>query len=287
MRGILFILLGLLLVSGHSLGQVGVNTTSPQEELHVAGANSGIRIDGLSMANNVENLGVDSNTRVFVNANGDLVLGSPSDNVQIMVDSENYLDDVEDPTSLINQTGNAFGYDPAGVPSDLVAAQFTLTGNAILEINYSISWSVYDANASPTKRLDDQRSRVIQTGIYFRLVSDPLDPMSGTAVVNDVDGVPINGGPWCIDVNAAGTVCQEVGGLLALNGQFYNNADSRNGAYQNFQNTGSDYVKLGPGTYIGLFAVQMAVGSTTGAGAAKLYLGSGKDDIQIIAHYYN
>ena len=127
---------------------------------------------------------------------------------------------------------------------------------------------------------------MIQTGVYFRLVSDPLDPLGGVAVVNDLDGNPINGGPWCIDVNASGTVCQEIGGLLAINGQFYNNANRSNGAYQNFQNTGTDYVKLGPGTYIALFAGQIAVGSTIGAGAAKLYLGSGNDDLQIIAHYY-
>ena len=267
-------------------GQVGINNTNPQEELHISGANSNIRVEGLSSANNVDNLGVTSSTRVYADANGDLILGAPSEKLAILVDFENYLDDVENPTSLINQTGNAFGYDPAGVPVDLVAAQFTLTENAIVEVNYSISWSVYDASASPTKRLDDLRARVIQTGLYFRLVTDPLDPLSGTAVVNDLDGVPINGGPWCIDVNAAGTSCQETGGLLAINGQFYNNANNRNGAYQNFLNTASDYVKLGPGTYIALFAGQMAVGSTVGAGAAKLYLGSGMDDLQIIAHYY-
>ncbi|MBL4663747.1 MAG: hypothetical protein JKY22_09400 [Flavobacteriaceae bacterium] len=100
-----------------------------------------------------------------------------------------------------------------------------------------------------------------------------------------MDGAPINGGPWCINVNAAGNSCLEFGGLLAINGQFYNNSNSRNGAYQNYLNTASDYVKLGPGTYIALFAAQMAIGSTIGAGAAKLYLGSGKDDLQIIAHY--
>lgn len=267
-------------------GQVGINNTNPQEELHISGANSNIRVEGLSTTNNVNNLGGTSTTRVYADAEGDLILGASSEKLKILIDFENYLEDVENPTSLINQTGNAFGYDPAGEPIDLVGAQFTLTDNAIVEVNYSVSWSVYDASASPTKRLDDMRARVIQTGLYFRLVTDPLDPLSGAAVVNDLDGVPINGGPWCIDVNAAGNMCQETGGLLAINGQFYNNADSSNGAYQNFFNTASDYVKLGPGTYIALFAAQMAVGSTIGAGAAKLYLGPGKDDLQIIAHYY-
>jgi hypothetical protein len=282
----LFLYTILLFTSLSLYGQVGINNTNPQEELHISGANSNIRLEGLSASNNVNNLGTNSSTRVYADANGDLILGGSSDKLDILINFENYLDDVEDPTSLINQTGNAFGYDPAGIPTDLVAAQFTLTKNAIIEVNYSVSWSLYDASASPTKRLDDRRARVIQTGLYFRLVTNPLDPLSGAAVVNDLDGVPINGGPWCIDVNASGTMCQETGGLLAINGQYYNNANDRNGAYQNFLNTASDYVKLGPGTYIALFAAQMAVGSTVGAGAAKLYLGSGKDDLQIIAHYY-
>jgi len=281
-----FVLIFGLLTSLALYGQVGINNTNPQEELHISGVNSNIRLEGLSTANNVNNLGVTSSTRVYADADGDLILGASSENLKILIDFENYLEDVENPTSLINQTGNAFGYDPAGEPIDLVGAQFTLTENAIVEVNYSISWSVYDANASPTKRLDDMRARVIQTGLYFRLVTNPLDPLGGAAVINDLDGVPINGGPWCIDVNAAGNSCLEFGGLIAINGQFYNNANDRNGAYQNFLNTASDYVKLGPGTYIALFAGQMAVGSTLGAGAAKLYLGSGKDDLQIIAHYY-
>lgn len=275
-----------IIFSINTTAQVGINTTTPEEELHISGATANTLIEGLSQTNNVNNLGSGRTTKVYVDANGDLVLGTATQKLEMLVDSENYLNDVENPTNLVNQTGNAFGYDPAGVPSDLTAAQFTLIGDAIVEINYSLSWSVYDATSNPTKRLDDARARVIQTGVYFRLVTNPSNPLSGVAVVNDLDGNPINGGPWCIDVNAAGTICQETGGLLAINGQFYNNTNNSNGAYQNFQNTGSDYVKLGPGTYIALFAAQMAVGSTTGAGAAKLYIGSGNDDLQIIAHYY-
>ena len=74
--------------------------------------------------------------------------------------------------------------------------------------------------------------------------------------------------------------------MIGLNGQFYNNADDKNGAYQNFQNTASDYITLPPGTYCAFFAGQLAVGSTAGTGAVKMYLGSGNDDLQIIAFYF-
>ena len=265
--------------------KVGINNTDPQQTVHVSGTTANVRVDGLNETNNTANLGSDSTTRVYVNADGDLILGSSSQTVELLVDSENYLDDVEDPTSLVNQTGNAFGYEIAGYPLDFAGDQFTLTKNAILEVNYSVTWSVYKTSGD-NGRIADTHGRVIQTGLYFRTVTDPSDPYDGPAVINDVDGIPINGGPWCIDVNASGTVCQETGGLIALNGQFYVNSHKGKGAYKNFKKTGTDYVKLGPGTYVALFAGQLAVGDVSGTGAVKMYLGKGKDELQIIAHYY-
>ena len=265
--------------------QVGINNTDPQQLLHMSGTTTNVRVEGLNETNNTENLGPDSTTRVYVNGDGDLILGSPSDTVELLVDSENYLEDVENPTNLVNQTGNAFGYTIGGNPTDFAGDQFTLTRNAILEVNYSVTWSVYKTSGS-NGRIEDPNARVVQTGLYFRTVTDPSDAYDGPAVIYDVDGVAINGGPWCIDVNASGTVCQETGGMIALNGQFYVNTHKGKGAYKNFKNTGTDYVKLGPGTYVALFAGQLAVGNVSGTGAVKMYLGAGKDELQIIAHYY-
>lgn len=262
-------------------GQVGINTNDPEQTLHVAGTTSNVRVDGLNATNNSENVGSSGTTRVFADANGDLVLGSAGQNVQMLVDTDNYLEDVENSDNIILQTGGGFGYNPAGIPVGGTGASFTLTGNAIVQINYSVSWSIYKTSASPSKRISDERARIVQTGVYLR-----QNNYLGAAVINDVDGVPINGGPWCIDINSAGTVCSEVGGLLGLNGQFYNNSNTKNGAYQNFHNTGSDYVKLGPGTYTVMFAGQLAVGDTSMTGAVRMYLGAGNDELQVIAYYY-
>ena len=81
--------------------------------------------------------------------------------------------------------------------------------------------------------------------------------------------------------------CSELGGLLGINGQFYNNISDRNGEWKSYRNTASDYVVLGPGTYTPMFACQLAVGDTGGTGAVKLYLGGEKDEVQIIAYYFN
>jgi len=257
--------------------QVGVNTTNPQAELHVAGgANSKIRVDGLNTPNNNSNLGVASTTPVYVDADGDLVLGTLTDNVEILFDSENYLEDVQDPTSLINQTGGGAGFSQGGIPIGGIAISFTLTKPAIVEVNYSVSWNV-GKNVTATSRIDDFRARIVQTAMYFR-----EDNYLGTPVVNDYYGNPINGGPWCITSN-----CSELGGLLAINGQFYNNIIGNQGEWRNFRNTASDYVVLGPGTYTPMFAAQLAVGDTGGTGAVKLYLGVGMDEVQIVAYYFN
>lgn len=277
------LIITLLFWTSLTFGQVGINTTNPTRGMHVAGASENVRVEGLSALNNESNLGPGATTRVFANADGDLVLGTLDDsNIMMLVDTDNYLNNVENPTSIIVQTGNNFGYNPAGVPvAGIVGASFTLTQNAILEINYSVSWSIYDANALDKKRLDDLRARVIQTGIYF------IDTATEVPIINDADGYPINGGPWCIDTNASGDGCLEWGGLLALTGQFYNNGNADRGAYNNFRNTASDYVKLGPGTYTALFAARVQVEVTNGAGAAKMYLGSGNDTLQIVAYYYD
>lgn len=278
----IFIILFLVIVSKVS-AQVGINTTDPQQTVHLSGSTANVRVDGLNETNNNKNLGTDSTTRVFVDAEGDLILGTSGNNVEILVDSSDYLVNTEDNGNIIHQTGTGFGYNTAGVPNNFPGDAFTLTGNAILEVNYSVSWSAYKTGGA-NGRIADKHARIIQTALYFRRVTNPADPYAGPAVVYDIEEKAINGGPWCIQANSGG--CQETGGLIALNGQFYTNTHKSNGSYRGYRNTGTDYVKLGPGTYVALFAGQMAVRDVSGTGAVKMYLGSANDELQIIAYYY-
>jgi hypothetical protein len=274
MKKIIFVLL--ITTINFCFAQVGIDTTTPQEELHIAGNNSTIRIEGLNYPNNTNNLGPGSSSKVYANTNGDLVLGVSTDNVAIIFDSENYLEDVQNPTSLVNQTGEGQGYSQAGIPIGGTAISFTLTKEAIIEINYSVSWNL-GKNATDISRIDDYRARIVQTAMYFRQGN-----YLGPAVLNDYYGNPINGGPGCITSS-----CSETAGLLAVHGQFYNNNDGENGEWKNYRNTASDYIVLGPGTYTPMFAAQLAVGDTNGTGAVKLYLGPGMDEVQIVAYYFN
>ncbi len=286
---LLFIVILFLFNVELSSAQVGINTTNPLELVHVAGANANVRVEGLSNVSpteyNLNNLGVGATTRVYANAAGDLVLGAASDNVNLLIDSENYLDDRETPKNEIIQKGYGSGYNSAGI---VIApdAIFTLTTNAILEVNYSVTWSVYDENSLDKKRLDDRRARIIHTGLYFMTnPDDPSDPLGGDPVVLDADGNVINGKQWCIDPNPGN--CNLYAGLIGLSGQFYKNSNPEVGEHQYFQTTGTDYVKLPPGTYIALFAARFQVKSTIGYGSAKMWLGTGKDELQIRAYLYD
>lgn len=264
-----------LLMSTLVCSQVGVNTTAPQEELHVEGANSTIRIEGLNAANNVLNHGVNENTRVFVDADGDLVLGNEPTDIELIFNPENYLDDPLDTggsdTNVINQTGSGFGYSEGGWPRQTGAGldTFTLTRNAIVEINYSLSYEIYKSG----RGIDDSHARTVQFYVYLRR-NGPAGPI----VDQDVDGNPLT---------FAGNL-----GALGYSGQFYTNgdedgADGLEGFDKKFYATGHDFVKLGPGTYTPMFAGVMFVADTGGTGAVKMQIGGGDDEVVVVAHYYN
>ena len=246
-----YLILFVLLSSLEMFSQVGINTTDPQQELHITGAAANVRVDGLNSANNLDNLGTDSTTRVFVDANGDLMLGTSSQTIEILVDEGNYIEDDHYSENTLTQTGAGSGFSPLGLPNTAIAdPTFTLTGEAIVEVNYSISWSI---RKSSQRRVEDKDARIVQTALYFK---------------NTVSGL--------IE-----------GGLVGLNGQFYTNGNKNRGAHQNFQNTATDYVELPAGTYVALFVAQVAVSNAAATGSIKFYLGDGtSDELQIIAYYY-
>ena len=160
----------LLFSSITSIAQVGINTTTPQEELHVAGATSTIRVEGLNLANNNLNLGNKENTRVFVNTDGDLVLGDGSTDIEVLFNPANYLEDPLDTggsnSNQINQTGVGSGYSEGGWPRQTGPglSTFTLTRNAIVEINYSLSYEIYKSGIG----ISDNHARTVQFYVYLR-----------------------------------------------------------------------------------------------------------------------
>lgn len=258
-----------------TIAQVGVNTNTPQEELHVSGSTSTIRIEGLNAVNNPLNLGVNENTRVYANSNGDLVLNNVPANIEVLFNPANYLADPLDTggadSNVVGQTGTGSGYSYAGWPRQTGPglSTFTLTRPAIVEINYSITYDL-DKAGNP---IDDFHARTAQFFSYFRSGGP-----AGAIVTTDYDGNPISfgGNP----------------GALGYSGNFYTNGSSTGasgleGYGRKFYATGHDYVKLGPGTYTPMFRGILFVADTGGTGQVSMHVGGGDDEVIVIAHYYN
>ena len=90
------LLLGCILATSITQAQVGIGTTSPQEELHIAGETSTIRIDGLNSTNNPKNNGLD--TSLSVNGSGTIILSNPP-KILGRVNSDGSPDFIEGSTS--------------------------------------------------------------------------------------------------------------------------------------------------------------------------------------------
>lgn len=184
--------------------QVGVNTTNPQNTIHIAGATSGVRVDGLNSTNNVRNLGTRT-APIHVDTNGDLVIPTAPANGELIrpeFDLINNAAPVEVETlsnggQAIEIIGNTF---------------FTLEQDAIVTVNYSLSFDCKDF--TNTSNITDPSPKLVQN--FVTLYSFVNDPMSGTIYTNLGGGLGKSGQTY---TNATGDN-QAVGGYLCNNGSF-------------------------------------------------------------------
>ena len=131
--------------------QVGIGTLQPEEELHVAGSTSTIRVEGLDAINNPLNIGGSDLFNVVIDAEGTLGLAprpvkqSFSDNISVPVG--------------VQTTANA-GLNI----QDLYQQNFTLPARALVIITYyiPIEFVSYDGLFS----LNDGRAKIASNFFY-------------------------------------------------------------------------------------------------------------------------
>lgn len=145
---------------------------------------------------------------------------------------------------FFQQTGNGENFRLL-IPNNYTFQSFTLKQQAIVEINYSVSWRIRRNNDN---KVSDRGARSVETAAY-------------------------------IFNNATSSYLPD---RYALTGQFYSNGDSQLGAAGFFYNTGSDYVLLNAGTYTIIFGGRVTGG---GNDSITIYFGGDNDQLQIVAYY--
>lgn len=173
----------LALCSYISYGQVGIGTTAPQQELHIAGANSTIRIESLDATNEpTYNDGVKP-APAYVDGNGDITLtptsGSGGEPLNFLIDIPNFLPD--NPDGLPFDAGTVINNNDTGETT--VTAQIgtpisiTVPQTAIIEVKYGITLLITDVDMTlpALSYLTDDEARAMETYFVVDINSDGLD----------------------------------------------------------------------------------------------------------------
>lgn len=180
----------LFIISVSTFSQVGIGTTSPQQDLHVAGNTATIRIEGLDAANDPLNTGTEL-IPVYVTNRGNFTLQKPSYisggtgyalPLNFLMDTPNFVPD--------NLLGLPAPYDRYGrvINSDLTTQSITkliykvtinVPENSMIEVKHAMSlyFSSTDLTVPPyATEIMDEKSICIQTFFCFDLNSDGLSP---------------------------------------------------------------------------------------------------------------
>lgn len=137
--------------------QVGIGKTNPQQDLHVTGSSSTIRIDGFNSVNNPNNDGIHE-AKVYVNSNGNLALKPTTPLVSVDISNGSLI-----PSPIvINQTG----YSAGAVTSSLANGTFNISSAKTVKCLFSVGVSNI-ARTSSASILNDDKSRIIMCYLYI------------------------------------------------------------------------------------------------------------------------
>ena len=176
MRFITYLLLFLFSVSYSQTNNVGINTTSPMQKLHIAGADATMRVEKMNATNNKNNNGT-VNAPLYVDSEGiysldlDLLLSNPE------------LDEFNGnlPSSNIYQNGVNYR------AQELYNRTVTVTRETYLEIKYTLSYQVSLDMANTI--ITDGFARLIQNYVLLDYGTRKYGLTSKCYVNSDTDGV--------------------------------------------------------------------------------------------------
>lgn len=147
-----FYILLIICLSISAYAQVGVGTITPQEDLHVSGTNSEIRIEGLNVTNENYNLGGSDLYNLMVDNTGTFRLNPQSG----LVSSDSNV-----PSPISIQSTSLSGLNSTA----LYQKNFTLEKRALVVITYyiAVDFMSYDGLSN----VNDGRVKVAQNYFYL------------------------------------------------------------------------------------------------------------------------
>ncbi len=161
-------------IFGNSFSQdgfVGINTSDPQQKLHIAGSDSSFRIEMVDSINNLSNRNL-INAPLYVNSEGILTL-----DFDILHNTNNGDEiDIESESSSITQ----FGVE--SIDQEIFTKTVTLDRPSYMEIKFSLSFEVY-LNVQQDK-ITDQIARVIRNYILLNGSTNRKYGMTSKCYIN-------------------------------------------------------------------------------------------------------
>ncbi len=199
---------------------VGINTSNPQQALHVAGTVSTIRVEGLNSTNNSYNAGdtepdgdLTNNTYpLYVDDTGNFTL-----ELQTIFNSEEL--DAFDDTSLPTSTATLLATSSTGVTTtNVFTYSVTVPRASLLEVKYGISYDIYLDNTYTI--ITDNLARRVQTHVIVTGDTREYAPVAksyNSGSSSSVEGPFYNSGTAYISLPSAGVYDLTIQGRVSSN----------------------------------------------------------------------
>jgi hypothetical protein len=180
----------LLLFSFCSFSQIGIGTNNPEQELHITGPTSTIRIESLNSTNEPTLNDGTKLAPLYVTSNGDLTLdpsgytagggAGTNEPLNFLISIPNFVPNgpFGDGTVVAN---------PAAIrsaSSQIVSVPFSSPQDALLEVRYAMTIDLSDQflPAASASTFNDISARAVRCYFYIDLNNDGLDAVELTKV---------------------------------------------------------------------------------------------------------
>jgi hypothetical protein len=191
---------------------VGVNTTNPQQALHIAGATGTIRVEGLNNPNNSYNGGGANNTfPLFVDNNGDFTINTSKS----LQNSGGTI--AWSPSSLTTSSITVPNTGTGNVTALLYSQTITVTKPSVLELKYSLSFSV---KKDASNNIESSWARSVTNYFTLDAATRPYAQSgkcfySNDTSANNASGIMYNGANAHIVLPSAGTYVLKLWGEVS------------------------------------------------------------------------